>query len=55
MMLMQFSYPLKRITRKYILHAFTTCQEYLKDRGFNPKIHWLDNEASNELKQYNCN
>jgi hypothetical protein len=27
--------------------------KYLHNRGFRPKIHWLDNEASEELKQFN--
>ena len=41
--------------QKKILHEHTECHECLKDRGFNTKIHWSDNEASNALNKYNQN
>ena len=50
-----FSDTLKSITYKGVLQAYTTCYDYLKERGFNAKIYWLDNEASNDLKNYNQN
>ena len=47
--------PLKSRTGKGILHSYTICHDYLKERVFKPKMHWLYNEASNSLKQYNLN
>jgi hypothetical protein len=44
---------LKSRTATEMLHAHTKLCNYLKTRGFQPKIHWLDNEASAMLKQYN--
>ena len=49
------SEPLKIRTGKNILLEYTTCNNYLKERGFNPKIHWLDNKASSALDKYNRN
>ena len=43
--------PLKRILGKDILHAYTTYHDYLKERLFQHKIHWLDNESSNALNK----
>ena len=49
------SKPLKNRTRKETIQEYTTCHDYLKEKGFKPKIHWLDNEASNAPKKYNQN
>jgi hypothetical protein len=40
-------------TAPEILRAYKKLVKYLYNRGFRPKIHWLDNEASDELKQFN--
>jgi hypothetical protein len=40
-------------TAPEILQAYRKLGKYLHNRGFQPKIHWLDNEASDELKQFN--
>jgi hypothetical protein len=40
-------------TAPKILRAYKKLVKYLHNRGFRPKIHWLDNEASDELKQFN--
>lgn len=40
-------------TTHIILRAYKELVMYLFNRGFQPKIHCLDNKASNELKQYN--
>jgi hypothetical protein len=40
-------------TAPEILRAYKKLVKYLHSRGFRPKIHWLDNEASEELKQFN--
>jgi hypothetical protein len=40
-------------TAPEILQAYKKLVKYLHNRGFRPKIHWLDNEASEELKQFN--
>ena len=50
-----FSDPCKSRTGKGILQAYTTCDDYFKERGLNPKINWLDNEAFNYLKKNNRN
>ena len=49
------SEPLRSRTGKDILHVYITCHEYLKERVFNPKTYWLDNEWSNNLNKYYCN
>ena len=36
-----------------ILKAYAKIIQYLKDRGFHPRVHWLDNKASNVMKTYN--
>jgi hypothetical protein len=45
--------PLKNRTASEILRAYSTLVIYLRNRGFQPCIHWLDNEASSLLKEYN--
>ena len=45
------SEPLKSRTVKDVLYAYTISHDYLKERGFNPKMHWLDNKASNSLNK----
>ena len=49
------SEPLKNRTRKDILHLYNTYHDYLKERGFNHKIYWFDNKASNDLKKDDMN
>jgi hypothetical protein len=45
--------PLKNRSGNEILQAYQKLHKYLTDRGFKPKTHWLDNEASTALKQFN--
>jgi hypothetical protein len=40
-------------TATKILRAYKKLVKYLHNQGFRPKIHWLDNEASDELEQFN--
>jgi hypothetical protein len=45
--------PLKNRQGGKILRAYQKLHTYLTDRGFKPRTHWLDNEASTALKQFN--
>ncbi len=45
--------PLKNRAGGEILRAYTKLCNYLSVRGFKPKTHWLDNEASTALKTFN--
>ena len=45
--------PLKNRTGTEILLAYTKLTSELTTKGFKPKVHWLDNEASQALKKYN--
>lgn len=45
--------PLKNRTGNEILRAYQKLHTYLTSRGFKPCTHWLDNEASDALKQFN--
>ena len=36
-----------------ILKAYAKIIQYLQNRVFHPRFHWLDNEASNATKTYN--
>jgi hypothetical protein len=47
--------PLKTRNGGEILRAYTKLYDYLVARGFKPQTHWLDNEASNALKNFNRN
>jgi hypothetical protein len=44
---------IKNRTATEIMRAYQKLFSYLQTRGFRPKTHWLDNEASNLLKQFN--
>lgn len=44
---------LKNCTGKEIIWAYKKLFTYLTNRGFQPQTHWLDNEASAELKAFN--
>ena len=44
---------LKNRTAPEILRAYHKLFQYLQARGFTPQTHWLDNEASQQLKDYN--
>ena len=35
-----------------ILKAYAKIIQYLKGRGFHPRVHWLNNKASNAMKTY---
>ena len=35
-----------------IINAYAKIIQYLQDRGFHPRVHWLNNEASNAMKTY---
>ncbi len=45
--------PLKNRTGSEILRGYQKLHKYLVVRGFKPQVHWLDNEASTALKEYN--
>jgi hypothetical protein len=45
--------PLKSRHGNEILRGYTKLFEHLTRRGFKPTTHWLDNEASNAMKQFN--
>jgi hypothetical protein len=45
--------PIKNRSGGKIMRAYTKLFKYLKQRGFKPRTHWLDNEASTALKEYN--
>ena len=36
-----------------LLKAYANIIQYLQDRGFHTRVHWLDNEASDTMKTYN--
>ena len=44
--------PLKNITGPWILRGITNIHEKLKMRGLTPKLYIMDNEVSEDLKQY---
>ena len=44
--------PIKSRAAQDILSAYQKLVTYLTVRGYKPHIHWLDNEASDILKQY---
>ena len=35
-----------------LLKAYAKIIKYLHTRGFHPRVHWIDNEASNAMKTY---
>ena len=35
-----------------IIKAYAKIIQYLQERGFHPRVHWLDNEASNAMKTH---
>ena len=45
--------PIKNRTGAEILRAYQKLHTYLTRRGFQPRTHWLDNEASESLKHFN--
>ena len=47
--------PLRNRTGGEILRGYKKLHQYLVQRGYNPRTHWLDNEASAALKAYNTN
>ena len=47
--------PFKNRTDTKILPAYTKLAIELTTKGFKTKVHWLDNEASRALKNYNKN
>ena len=44
--------PIKSRTAQDILTAYQKLVQYLTVRGYKPQTHWLDNEASDILKQF---
>jgi hypothetical protein len=44
--------PLKNRTGQELFRAYTTLHQYLCQRGFTPQVHWLDNEAAQNIKDY---
>ena len=44
--------PLKNSEGTEILRGYTKLHTYLVHKGFRPRTHWLDNEASTALKQF---
>lgn len=47
------SAPLKNKTEDEILKTYIKFYNYLTNAGFQPNTHWLDNEASTKLKEFN--
>ena len=47
------SSPLNIISGSHIVEAYTKQVEHLTHRWYRPRVHWLDNEASDSLKKYN--
>ena len=47
------SEPLKNRSVSHILEAYTKQVEHLTNMGYRPRVHWLDNEASDIRKKYN--
>jgi hypothetical protein len=45
--------PLKSRHGNEILRGYKTVYDHLTSRGFKPTTHWLDNEASTALKEFN--
>ena len=43
---------IKNRTGPELLRAYTKLHQYLVQRGFQPQVHWLDNEASSAMKAY---
>ena len=37
----------------HILEAYTKQVEYLTNKGYRRRVHWMDNEASASLNKYN--
>ena len=35
-----------------LLKAYDKIIQYLQTRGFHPRVHWLENQASNAMKTY---
>ena len=44
--------PLKSRSSSHILEAYTEQVKHVTNRGYRPRVHWLDNEASVSLKKY---
>ena len=44
--------PLKSRSNSHILEAYTEKVKHVTNRGYRPRVHWLDNEASVSLKKY---
>ena len=44
--------PLKNRTANEIHRAHANLVQYLQQRGYSPTMHWLDNEASQLIKNY---
>ena len=44
--------PLKNRTRPCILNGTTKVHEKLRKQGLKPKLHIMDNEVSEDIKQY---
>ena len=45
--------PLKSRSGSHIMEAYTKQMIHLTNRGYIPRFHWLDNEASSSLNKYN--
>ena len=48
-----FAHSLKSNASAQILDAYKKTYQLLHERGFKPQVHWLDNEASTALKEFN--
>ena len=45
--------PMKSRMAEEITRAYVKLFTYLKARGHTPRVHWLDNEAPEEVKRFN--
>jgi hypothetical protein len=46
------SIPIKNQTKEELLRAYQITYEYLARRGFKPRLHKMDNETSNNVKEF---
>ena len=47
--------PMKNRMERSIVEAYEKAHGRLKQAGYKPKLHWLDNEAPKGLKQFDIN
>ena len=45
--------PFERRSVSHILEAYTNQVEHLKNRGYRPRVNWMDNESYASPNKYN--